>query len=227
MTKAALKTELPRYVGYAEIAEATGIDRRTLQRLIARGNFPKPDALPTKENRWRLEVIAEWLEKRNARQTAALSDLAVTDPAKLKPDQVVDALQQLGARFASIHGQPVAPESVVGVTYQLTDEQRLVVAHEAAAKQRELIEGIVDRLGGLHFVEALMLQRAFLPPLRRFADEGLKQFGIDINMSDAEWREVGLLLVDRVINGDVIEPSTHPREVVETLANDGVLAKRG
>ena len=61
MSKAAIKAELPKYVGYAEIAEATGIDRRTIQRLRERGKFPKPDALPTKENRWRLTVVLDWL----------------------------------------------------------------------------------------------------------------------------------------------------------------------
>ena len=95
MSKAAIKVELPSYVGYAEIAEATGIDRRTIQRLMERGKFPKPDALPTKENRWRLSVVTNWLEQRNAEQLAALSDSAVTDPAKLKPDQIVDTLQRL------------------------------------------------------------------------------------------------------------------------------------
>ncbi len=227
MTKAAPNTELPWYVGYAEIAEKTGVDRRTIQREMARGNFPKPDALPTKENRWRLEVIADWLAKRNAAQIAALSDVAVTDPAKLKPEQVVDALEALASRFIALHGEQVQPGDVlsVGVQRPLTDEQRSAIAHNADAKQRELIEGIVDRLDGLHFVEALMLQRAFLPPLRRFADEGLKQLGIEISMSDSEWREAGLLLVDRITNGETLPANTHPREVVEALADDGVLKR--
>lgn len=57
MSQAAKKAELPKYVGYAEIAEATGIERYTIQWLMKRGKFPKSDALPTKENRWRLAVI--------------------------------------------------------------------------------------------------------------------------------------------------------------------------
>ena len=227
MSKAAPKIELPRYVGYAEIAEATGIDRRTIQRLMERGKFPKPDALPTKENRWRLSVVADWLEQRSAEQLAALSDSAVTDPAKLKPEQVVDALEALASRFIALHGEQVQPGDVlsVGVQRQLTDEQRSAIAHNAAAEQRELVAGIVDRLDGLHYVEALMLQRAFLPPLRRFADAALTQLGIEISMTDAEYRAAAMLIVERMINGETLPAETHPLGVIETLTEDGVLRR--
>ena len=224
MSKLASKSELPRYVGYAEIADATGIERHTIQRLMKANKFPRPDALPTKGNRWRLSVILEWLERRNAEQVARLSDSSMSDPAKLKPDQLVDTHRALAVRLAEAQGLKLDPDSVLGFTYQLTDEQRLIAANEVAAKQRDLVSGIVDRLDGLHFVEALILQRAFLAPLRRFADESLAQLGIQINMTDGEWREAGLLIVDRIINGDVFESATHPRDVMDALVSDGVLA---
>lgn len=225
MSKPAIKTELPRYVGYAEIAEETGIERHTIQRLMKAGKFPKPDLLPTKENKWRVTVINSWLEQRNAEQISRLNERAKSDPAKLKPDQLVDAHRALAARLAEAQGIKVEPDAILGFTYQLTDEQRLAVANDAAAQQRQLITGIVDRLDGLHFVEALILQRAFLPPLRRFADEALVHIGIQISMSDDEWREAGLLIVDRVINGEAFEPNTHPREVMDALVDDGVLSR--
>ena len=219
-----MKTELPKYVGYAEIADATGIERHTIQRLMRRGKFPKPDALPTKENRWRLSVVADWLDERKA----DLAKSAATDPSKLKPDEVSVALEALATRFLGLHNEPLAPGDVlsVGVQRQLTDEQRAAIAHNAAAEQRSLIEGIVDRLDGLHYVEALMLQRAFLPPLRRFADAALTQLGIEINMTDAEWREAAMLIVERMVNGETLPAGGHPREVVEALANDGVLGRQ-
>jgi hypothetical protein len=88
---------------------------------MARGKFPKPDGLPTKENRWRLSVVSAWLEQRNAEQIAALGDLAVTDPAKLKPEQVGEAIQKLGARLAAQYGDQVAAENIAGVIHRLSD----------------------------------------------------------------------------------------------------------
>ena len=82
----------------------------------------------------------------------------------------------------------------------------------------------VAAIDDLHIVEAMMLQRAFLPPLRRFADEGLKQLGIDIAMTDTEWHEAGMLIVERMVNGETLAANTHPRDVVLALADDGVLS---
>ncbi len=226
MSRVVAKTELPRYVGYAEIAEATGIEKHTIQRLMKAGKFPKPDALPTKGNRWRLSVVTAWLEQRNAEQIAALSDSAVTDPAKLKPEQLADTLQILGARLASLHGDQVAPEDIVGVTRRLTpDEERMVLQRNADA-QREMIEGVLQRLDGLHVVEALILQRAYLAPLARHADDLLKHFGLDISLTPDEWRQAGWLIAQRVFNGEAFAPETHPRDAAESLATDGVLSRR-
>ena len=114
------RTELPRYVGYVEIAEATGLDRRQIQRLMARGKFPKPDGIPTKENRWRLSVIVEWLEQRNADQIAAISDSAVTDPAKLKAEQLEDVLSGAAIELARRAGIELPAGSFVSVNAPLT-----------------------------------------------------------------------------------------------------------
>ena len=226
MAKTAARAELPRYVGYAEIAEATGIDKRQIQREMARGKFPKPDALPTKENRWRLSVVLAWLEQRNAEQIANLSDLAVTDPAKLKPEQLGDALQALGARLASLHGQQIAADDVVGITYKLSDEQRAAIAHNAAAEQRELIEESLKRLEAMHSIEALLLVRSFLPQLAPFADSLLKHMNLDIYMSKEDWAEIGWRLVDRIVNGETLPEQMRPRDMVEALADDGVLSRK-
>lgn len=104
MQKPIRPTELPRYVGYAEIEETTGIDKRQIQRLMVQGKFPRPDGIPTKENRWRLTVILEWLEARNAREIADIQTLAQTDPAKLKPEQVAPAIGELVKQFARQRG---------------------------------------------------------------------------------------------------------------------------
>ncbi|MCC7251619.1 AlpA family phage regulatory protein [Hyphomicrobium sp.] len=116
----AARTELPRYVGYVEIAEATGLDRRQIQRLMARGKFPKPDGIPTKENRWRLAVIVEWLEQRNADQIAAISDRAVTDPTTLKAEQLQDVISDAATELARRAGVALPTGSFVSVNVPLT-----------------------------------------------------------------------------------------------------------
>ena len=160
------------------------------------------------------------------RAACRLVKLAVTNPSAIRDENLPDALEALATRFLGLHNEPLSPGDVlsVGVQRPLTDEQRAAIAHNADTKQRESIEGILANLDGLHIVEAMILQRAFLPPLRRFADEGLKHLGINITMTDGEWREAALLIVDRVVNGETLAPNMHPREVIETLADDGVLA---
>ena len=46
MSSAVTAKELRRYVGYAEIEEATGMDKRQLHRLVA-AQAPQPDGIPT------------------------------------------------------------------------------------------------------------------------------------------------------------------------------------
>jgi len=218
--------ELPRLVGYSELQDKFGLTRRQLERMQRDGRFPLALRLTGdtgNKRAWPLEQVLAWFDE----QRAGLVKLAVTNPSAIRDENLPDALEALAGRFIALHGEQLAPGDVlsVGVQRPLTDEQRAAIAHNAAAEQRALIEGIVQRLDGLHYVEALMLQRAFLAPLRRFADAALTQLGIQINMTDAEWREAGMLIVDRVINGEMIPTSTHPRDVVETLADDGVLRK--
>jgi len=117
---AAALSELPRYVGYVEIAEATGLDRRQIQRLMAQSKFPRPDGIPTKENRWRLSVIVDWLEQRNAEQIAAISDRAVTDPSKLEPEQLEDVLSGALTELARRAGVELPSGSLVSVNVPVT-----------------------------------------------------------------------------------------------------------
>lgn len=218
--------ELPQLVGYQEIQDKFGLTRRQLERMQRDGRFPLAMRLTGdggNKRAWPLDQVMTWYHE----QLAGLAKSAVTNPSAIRDENLPDALEALAGRFIALHGEQLTPGDVlsVGVQRPVTDEQRAAIAHNAAAEQRALIEGIVGRLDGLHFVEALILQRAFLPPLRRFADETLKQLGYDISMTDGECREAGLLLVDRLINGETLPAGTHPREVLETLADDGVLAR--
>lgn len=221
--------KLPQYVGQRDVAKMLGKCVRTLQRIRNDDpSFPTPVLNGKQQKAWRIADILAWDDARHAAGQQELVASAVASPDAVSDDRLPDALEALATRFLGLHGEQLVPGDVlsVGVQRPLTNEQLSAIAHNADAKQRELIEGILTRLDGLHMVEAMMLQRAFLPPLRRFADEGLKQLGIDITMTDTEWHEAGMLIVDRVINGETLAPNTHPREVIETLAEDGVLARR-
>jgi predicted DNA-binding transcriptional regulator AlpA len=203
MSQAARKTELPRYVGYAEIAEATGIERHTIQRLMKSGKFPKPDALPTKENRWRLAVVSDWLEQRNAEQIAALSDSAVTDPAKLKPEQVVDALRTLSARFAAINGIDLAPDDILGFTYKLTDEQRAALTRQAG----EASSSFCEAFGRLDPIRALLVVGGLMPVLRPMVDSFLeKMVGVRPGESHEELRDLAVDILCQSKEGEFVGP---------------------
>ena len=48
---------LPRLVGYAEVARALGVSRRTVERIVRRGELPAPFRVSTGCTRWRADTI--------------------------------------------------------------------------------------------------------------------------------------------------------------------------
>jgi predicted DNA-binding transcriptional regulator AlpA len=59
---------LPEYVDQPAIAKALGIDRRTLRRLILRGNFPAAELkLSPTLLRWRRDTVAIFLASQASR----------------------------------------------------------------------------------------------------------------------------------------------------------------
>jgi len=208
MTRAAAKTELPRYVGYSEIAEATGIEKHTIQRLMKAGKFPKPDALPTKANRWRLSVVTTWLEQRNAEQIATLNDSAETDPSKLRDDQVGDAIQALGARLASLHGDKIAPEDIVGVTRKLTNDEREALQRNADAQLQERYDAIADAFARLDVIRAWLVVAGLLPSLRPAADRFLETIaGLRPAETPEEMRALAIDILDQALDGNFVNPT--------------------
>lgn len=45
-----------------EIAKATGLSRRTIERLRAGGRFPKPDIKAGKMPLWKPETLRRWID---------------------------------------------------------------------------------------------------------------------------------------------------------------------
>jgi len=50
------------------IAESLSISRRTLERLIAAGRFPKPDVRVGRMGLWRPETVRAWLDGQRGRR---------------------------------------------------------------------------------------------------------------------------------------------------------------
>jgi prophage regulatory protein len=54
-----------RMISAREAAERTGLSRRTIFRLVDRGEFPRPHALTVKALRWPSSVIEAWLASKD------------------------------------------------------------------------------------------------------------------------------------------------------------------
>ena len=211
----------------AEVAQFMGYSLATLKREIERGNFPRSSRLSPNRVGWPLSVVKAEKARRDRHAIEQIEKVAVSDPAQLPDDALADALPSLLSRHLStVTGKPVTPDEIDGVTLKLTDAQRADVAASAAEQQQALLGGIADRLHELNPIEALMLARAFLAPLRGVADDVLRQFGVPMTMSDDDWRSAALVIVERVINGDTIDKTAPPQEAAAALVKAGVLKRR-
>ncbi len=205
---AAAPLELPKYVGYVEIAETTGMDKRQIQRLMACGKFPKPDGIPTKENRWRLSVIRDWLEQRNADQIAAISDRAVTDPSKLKPEELGTALSNAAAEWARRNGLDLPPGSYVSINTPLTDEQLAAVQRTAAQDREESVRALTDAFARLDPVRGWLVVGGLIPALRPVADRFLEKMnGVPPTETQDELRALAIDILDQAMRGEFVEPA--------------------
>jgi hypothetical protein len=120
--------------------------KRQIQRLMARGKFPKPDGIPTEENRWRLSVIVDWLEQRNADQITAISDRAVTDPAKLKPEQLNAVLSSAFNEWAHRSGASIEDGSAIVAVPPSAHAQAAQCASDASDQGAQLLADAFARL---------------------------------------------------------------------------------
>lgn len=190
------RNDLPRYVGYAEIAESAGIDKRQIQRMMAAGRFPKPDNIPTKENRWRHSVIEEWLKKRNAEQLAALDRLAETDPSKLKPEQLENAALSFLKELAKRRGLEVPDDAWLDVRVHHPESDPTDANWHTADLPK-----LAAMFRELHQIKSMMLARESDPKLAEIIDPIFALLGIRAVMTADEWRslsdQMGQALADQ------------------------------
>ena len=116
---------IPRFVGRAEVAEALGYSLKTLNREIKRGHVPRPVQLSPNRVGWPVEVIQKLLESRIAR----VKEQAVSDPNKLPPEQLANAIAREMSRQL---GEDVEPADVIfGSLTRLSPRRRFAFGSRA------------------------------------------------------------------------------------------------
>ena len=114
---------LPQYVGYREVEDAIGVSRRTIERMVREGRFPRPAQLAPNRVGWQVDVITAWLADRGTGLVAH----AVTHAEDLSPEQLEsEAVALVVKAMEKRVGEPVdASDLGVHVTRRLTEDQFL------------------------------------------------------------------------------------------------------
>jgi predicted DNA-binding transcriptional regulator AlpA len=124
--------KLPQYIGYDEVAEALWVHRRTVERMVENGLFPRPEQVSPNRVGWRIEVLLAHLD----RTAKALTALAVTNPDDLPPEQLEPAICALGARLLSHEsGTTVGPEQVTVRFVATGGSDDLAIERQSLASQ--------------------------------------------------------------------------------------------
>ena len=164
--------QLPLVVGFAEVCNALGLSRSTIERRIRDGSFPKPALLSKNRVGWLAATIKEWQGQR-------LDTFAVSDPTKLQPEAAFDAaVANLADTYSRLSGdsashvafmrhatpaelqQQAAAESA-GIAQMLkaldsmspTDAKRAAgllfprLTNEASLDRAERVEGLCELIG--------------------------------------------------------------------------------
>ena len=181
---------LPQFVGYADVERALGVSRRTVERMVREGKFPKPVQLAPNRVGWQVEVVTAWLADRSKGLVAH----AVTHPDQLAPDELAPTIQVLAARLIEQKlGEAVRPEHV-----RLT-LSRTATNDELTSCRAKLLEQLESLCGHFSSDRCLYLVASLFPALREtlfysddasvFSDpDQLRNFAIDF-LDDAVWAE--------------------------------------
>ena len=184
---------LPQFVGYAQVETSLGVSRRTVERVVREGKFPRPVQLTPNRVGWKVETVTAWLEERSK----GLAARAVANPDELEPDEVAPTLAMLAARLASKEfGQAVSPEQV-----QLT-LSREATNDEVTSCRAKLLGHLEDLCQHFSYNRALFIAASLFPAVREvFYENGigdpgvlrdpdvLRDFAIDI-LDDEMWAKI-------------------------------------
>ena len=149
---------LPQFVGYSDVQQSLGLSRRTVERMVREGKFPKPIQLSDNRVGWDVEVVRAWLDERGK----GLAARAVNDPNDLDVDELLQATRDLIVEALSRReGKPVDPASVASLTVSRTvseDEFRHLEAQEFAV--------YAERFKSIDLSRSLFLAAWLFPELR-------------------------------------------------------------
>lgn len=160
-TRAAMATpaDLPKLIGYAEIEDWYDIDKRTIQRRMREGKWPRPMEGSGK-NFWYLDDVLAALDGMRRGLIAA----AVCDPSKVKPEQLSDATFELAAKLTGV------PKD------QLAIGQRLEGDTELDGFGRAMLPAMAA-LDRLDHRQAAIVVYGLVPALRPLMTELLRSMG--------------------------------------------------
>jgi predicted DNA-binding transcriptional regulator AlpA len=191
---------LPKLVGYRELHDAWGFSRKQLERMQADGRFPRAMHITGaggNRRAWELQQVLDWLEAQRVRVT----NLAVTDPSKLKPEELDTALANTVAELARRKGFDVPDGSVMAVHTPLTAEQ-LAAIHERAAR------ALADAFARLDPVRAWLVVGGLIPALRQVADRFLENMtGAKPSETQDGLRALAIDILDQAIGGEFVGPA--------------------
>lgn len=144
------------YLGYPELTGCFRKDKRTIQRWIEQGKFPKPCAVYGQDPMWRLEKVQAFVAKEEARHLLNVG-----------PDEIEKVIAQLAAGALALRtGEEVDPATLGVYVNQLLSEEQFQAMewHEHAQRIKHLRELPVD--------DAMAVAIAAMPQLKPFLIAG-------------------------------------------------------
>ncbi len=194
VSKSVRPQHLPQYVGFAQVQDALSVSRRTVERMVRDGKFPKPIQLSPNRVGWRVEAITQWLAERERSLTAK----AVALPEDLSPDEFEMTMKSLAAGYLSSqlgHGVSASEISV-------SIAPRSAPVGQAVDPKSAAIDEFDGRFDHFEVARALVVTAWLFPSLRPWIGqcvdgdakrvvsdpEVLRDFG-SLAMVDQDWEE--------------------------------------
>ena len=157
-TSSSSRAALTKFVGYKEVTAATGVSRKTVERMVSSGGFPKPQRLTPQRVGWPLHVVEEWLQQLRSSITKSATD----NPNDLGPDELfARATATLAQAVSKLEGVPVGIREIRSVTIgKKMTEQELSVCE---AQEFELYS---KRFSHFSLERSVILAAWLFPALR-------------------------------------------------------------
>ncbi len=151
---------LPKFVGYAEVGAALGVSRRTVERMVRAGIFPKPVQLAPNRVGWQVEAVEQWLSDSGRRLEAR----AVSRPEDLEPDQLISEARKLIAQATVKQlGVAVDPDAIASINVS-----RSMTMGEFQAAEVSEFAIYSERFKDIDPQRAFILAAWLFPPIRPF-----------------------------------------------------------